>query len=457
MAENSQIDQRDQIIAELEADLDYAYRIIDWQQEQITQLQNQVARQQYTPLEKSGHPTGQTKRALIRKRRSRRKLSRLKFARAVVLFGFVIALFGLALIVRQNSSPSQPTAAPSTSLPKPLKSPPPQPIFPGSPQTGLTPSRLIEVNLETLELVYNVTTPPQLNKSEELQATVEEIVALVADRKLPTNPLSITLIDAKTGEYAEYQAEELRFPASVIKMFWMVYLYAQIEKGIWNEADFTLYLNEMINKSDNSAASYIFDLTTDTQSEENLEGEEYEIWLRKRQKINKFFQEAGYEKININQKIFPIGYLNFNEPKGSDLKMRGDPNTPIRNNITTQQAGRLLYEIYHAQAISPVYSQKMAELLRIEPEARISQQPQNINYFNPVRGYFSQSLPTDVYFGGKAGWTSSSRQEAAYIATPDGKAAYILVSFGDDRAYADDWQIFPKISSLVFERMINRQ
>ncbi|EAW46753.1 hypothetical protein PN465_15450 [Nodularia spumigena CS-584] len=96
----------------------------------------------------------------------------------------------------------------------------------------------------------------------------------------------------------------------------------------------------------------------------------------------------------------------------------------------------------------------MADWLSIDAATRIEKRKeQNPNVFNPVRGFFSESLPTDVYFGGKAGWTSGSRQEAAYIATRDGSAAYILVVFGEDRAYAYDWKIFPKISNLVLERM----
>lgn len=51
---------------------------------------------------------------------------------------------------------------------------------------------------------------------------------------------------------------------------------------------------------------------------------------------------------------------------------------------------------------------------------------------------------------------SESRQEVAYIATQDGKAAYILVIFADAPAYGDDWEIFPAISRFVFNQMVSR-
>ena len=57
-----------------------------------------------------------------------------------------------------------------------------------------------------------------------------------------------------------------------------------------------------------------------------------------------------------------------------------------------------------------------------------------------------------VYFGSKAVWTSGSRQEAAYIATPDGKAAYILVLFAEDRVYAThNLALAPKSFYAFFE------
>ncbi|MGH1397541.1 MAG: serine hydrolase, partial [Trichormus sp.] len=236
----------------------------------------------------------------------------------------------------------------------------------------------------------------------------------------------------------------------------MVYLYGQIQNGRADETVFSPYIDAMVKKSDNNAASAIIDAVTQTQSSlKNLKDDEYKDWLKKRQQLNNFFQKAGYKDINITQKTYPITDQKIYEPQGADLRMRGDPKSPIRNKITTQQAARLLYEIYDFKSISAPYSEKMANWLSIDAPTRIEKrEQQDPNVFNPVRGYFSESLPTDVYIGSKAGWTSGSRQEAAYIATRNG-ATYILVVFAEDRAYAYDWKIFPKISELVLKRMTN--
>jgi hypothetical protein len=63
---------------------------------------------------------------------------------------------------------------------------------------------------------------------------------------------------------------------------------------------------------------------------------------------------------------------------------------------------------------------------------------------------------TDVNFYSKAGGTSTARLDAAFVATKDDKTAYILAVFGNDSAYAEDSDIFPKMSRLVFDQMSDR-
>jgi len=72
---------------------------------------------------------------------------------------------------------------------------------------------------------------------------------------------------------------------------------------------------------------------------------------------------------------------------------------------------------------------------------------------NPIKGFLGESLPTNIYFGSKVGYTSKSRSEAAFVRTLDDKAIYILVVFADDPAYSKDETIFPAISQYVFDRL----
>ncbi|NJR31653.1 MAG: hypothetical protein HC778_00685 [Chamaesiphon sp. CSU_1_12] len=82
-------------------------------------------------------------------------------------------------------------------------------------------------------------------------------------------------------------------------------------------------------------------------------------------------------------------------------------------------------------------------------------QPPNPIDFNPVESFFGEGLEnlgTENIIS-KAGWTSTSRQEVAYIKSKDGKTEYILTVFGDSEGYAKDKTLFPHISKLVYREM----
>jgi beta-lactamase class A len=311
---------------------------------------------------------------------------------------------------------------------------------------------LPELGRENSEPIYNVATPPNFKPSARLDGIVNELVNTATAKGLSTQPLSITLIDVKTGEIAQYQSNVPRYPASVVKMFWMVAFfgrYTQPESAEYNND--LPYVDKMIRESDNNAAGFILDRITDTKSRSKLSAEEFKVWLDKRDRVNRFFQRAGYSDININQKTFPVASMS--RPQGTDLQMRGNPKAPIRNQISSDRAARLIYEIFNGRAGSPAANQIMQKLLTrdLRPEAW---NQRNYRGFNPVRGFFGQALTKDnVVFASKAGWTSSTRGEAAFVTTTDGRTAYVLSVFGDSRAYAANGKIFPQMSRIVFDRL----
>ena len=256
------------------------------------------------------------------------QLLRLQFAGIVTGVALTVSLIGLFLY-KQNADSKQieKIANESTSALS---------LSPVSPASSLT----LNQTIDSSELAYNVQNSPNLNENRQLQKIVDEVVNFVESNKFPTQSLSITIIDVETGEYAGYQQEKLRYPASVVKLFWMVNLYAQIEKGILSEAEFPQYLDAMIKKSDNEAASHIVDRITKTEYKQNIKGKEYQNWRKKRLKINQYFQQAGYDSINVSQKTFPIPSLKLARPKGSELKLRDNSVKSTRNQISTQQVAR---------------------------------------------------------------------------------------------------------------------
>jgi hypothetical protein len=381
--------------------------------------------------------------------------TRLKF---FLIASSIVSCFAIAtwLITKKNQPINQqPNAQPSIAV---SSSTPPSPIPFISPIPTTKPTK--NVDLPTYiankgtnsDLVYQFV-PTEFQNSERLQTIVDRILVLVKEQKLPIEPLSITLIDLKNAEIAGYQQNTLRLPASVVKLFWMVNLYGQFAAQMWKEPNiFSKDLQKAIKNSDNEAASRIVDAITQTKSGEKLSGEAYQNWLIKRQSMNLFFANAGYTGINISQKTFPIPSEKMNEPEGRDLQLRGDLKNPIRNKISTYQAARLMYEIFSNKAISPSYSQNLQAWLTWDLEDSSWQNiDPNLGRFNPILTFFGEGLPQETIFASKAGWTSNTRQEVAYIGTKDGRVSLVLSVFAEDASYSKDKKIFPAIAKLVYD------
>jgi hypothetical protein len=287
----------------------------------------------------------------------------------------------------------------------------------------------------------------------QLKAVLDQAIFQVENRSLPLEKLSISLVDLNSEtccSYAGFNDNYPRYPASVAKLFWLVNLYAHYENGTLNSNVISeSEIRKMIADSDNEPASRVLDLVTQTESGSNLSNEDLARWMDKRNSINRYFEAGGYQGINLSQKTFPIPYLQLNGPQGRELQMRGNAPQPIRNHLTTHSTARLLYEIFTHRALSSTYSQRIqAHLKRDLSPASWRGKP-----FNSIEGFLGESLPTNTHFYSKAGWMSISRNDAAIIISPDGKAKYILVVFGDDKAFMDDEDVFPIISREIYKSL----
>jgi len=362
-------------------------------------------------------------------------------------------------VVTTPPSIIQPSPTIQASVPGQMRSP----VSSSSASTTVPTNTLIPVSpiipTTTRDFTYKVASRTNFLSSPKLQKIVTSIVDYSQSKGLPTNALSITLIDTKTGEEAEYQGNTGRYPASVVKLFWLTAIYQKISTGAAEKSSLKNAIEQTIFKSDNQGASRLLDAITNTNSTaQTLPDNELKIWKQQRQNLNNFFTQAGYSAdLNVSQKTFPIPQENIMEPKGFDKQLRGeDPLKPTRNKITTDDAARLMYEIVNLQAISPEASQEMINLLtrKIDPNIWKKQPPNPID-FNPVESFFGEGLPAsnakDIV--SKAGWTSSSRQEVALIESKDKQTRYILAVFGDNIAYGKSKQVFPDISRLVYRQM----
>jgi hypothetical protein len=343
----------------------------------------------------------------------------------------------------------------------PLNTPslPSKPSSTFSPDSSLLVPTLPQVSLSNSGEIYNVKAQPPFHPNADLQLIVDQAVQLAESRNLPIEKLSISLVDLSSTQcchYAAHNEHKPRYPASVVKVFWLVMLYHQYhQQGISPEQispEWKKIIAKTIQKSDNETASKIFDKITKTQSSsQELTSDKLDTWIDQRYLINQFYLSANYPPLNISQKTFPISN-EITSPIGPDLQIRqiyGKESPPVRNYLSTDLLARLFYEIAQNKAVSPEYSQELKKLMKRDLNPQVWQQEP----FNPIAGFLAEYLPIQTNFYAKMGWTFSNRNDAAIISSSDGKIKYILIVFGDDPAYYEDKQFFPLLSKKIYQKL----
>ena len=298
---------------------------------------------------------------------------------------------------------------------------------------------------------------PDLRQDAKLQIVVDGIVKYASSKGLPVNSLSISLIDTRTGNVGRYNSTVSRYPASIVKFFWLVSAYRKFAEQEIQESSILAAISDMILESDNQAANQVLEAITKTKSTvQPLSKENLKKWQQSRQQINTYYQRSGYSKnIDISQKTFPIVQRNNAMPIGADLQVREDDfGNQTRNKLTTDDAAKLMYEIVMGNLLDSQSTAKVKKLLQRDLNS-IHYSKQNSDVFNPIEGFFGQGL-SDLETNeivSKAGRTSSSRQEVAFITSKDGKVSYILTIFGDNPNYGRNKNLFPIVSKLVYKQM----
>jgi beta-lactamase class A len=279
------------------------------------------------------------------------------------------------------------------------------------------------------------------------QALVDEsarvTLAKFADKKLTENQLSVTLIDLRNPQKpvtASYRGNERIYPASVVKLFYFAAVQRWLEdKKIQETDELKRAVHDMIVDSGNEATQYVLDVLTQTTSGYELPAKEMEEWQHKRNAVNRYFTALGYTNINVNQKTF------CEDAYGRDKVSRGSKGEN-RNKLTTDATARLLAEIVTGRAITPTRSAQMMELLKRD-YAGTTQDPEDQGH-----GFTGIALKdiAGARLWSKAGWTSTTRHDAAYIELPNG-AKFVLVVFTEN--HANEREIIPTVARVVIDGM----
>jgi beta-lactamase class A len=270
---------------------------------------------------------------------------------------------------------------------------------------------------------------------------VEQLTRSVQDRfaalDLKQDEFAFTIGTFDGSEYTQYshRGDERIYPASVVKLFYLVATHRWLEDGsIQDKPELTRAMHDMIVESSNDATHYIIDTLTGTTSGPELPREQMREWARRRNRINGYFQSIGYENLNINQKPWSDG------PYGRERIFVGE-HYDNRNMLTTNATARLLHDIAQHTCISAARSEQMLTLLKRDP-VKTSDEPDDPD--DQATKFSARDLPSGTQVWSKAGWTSSTRHDAAYIELPGGERL-ILVIFTTD--HAKDHDIIPYLAS----------
>ena len=252
--------------------------------------------------------------------------------------------------------------------------------------------------------------------------------------KLTADNLALSVLDLSQPEKvvrADYHGDVSFYPASLVKLFFMVAAFQQdhftpeIERA----------LREMIRVSDNDAASFLVDVLTDTASGPELEGKALEDFLERRRSLNRYFASLGYD-VSVFVKPWSFG------PFGRDMQIMGEDKSN-RNRASANAIASLLFTIVQRKAVSASASDSMMALLE-RPLA--PPRPEE----NQVKDFFGESLPAGSRLWSKEGDTSEVRHDSAYVELPGGHK-YIIVIL--TRGAADDKGLLPGIGKRLLQEL----
>jgi len=285
-------------------------------------------------------------------------------------------------------------------------------------------------------------TPPPIQRAARLQPIMDHAIASVrqqfAAQKLQPEQIAVTLVDLcepTRPESAGFRGDERIYPASVIKMFYLVAAHRWLEDGrLTDTEELRRALRDMIMNSYNEATGYIVDRLTDTTSGPELSPAELELWHEQRNAVNRYFAGMGFQNINVNRKTWCEG------PYGREQQSVNVSQPNHRNWLTTDATARLMTEIVTGRAVTPERSRQMLALSERRP-------------FDPAAGgqareYTGAALPTGAKLWSKAGWTSETRHDAAYVELPTGER-FVLVTF--TVGHAKEKGIIPAVARAVIK------
>ncbi|HXT39341.1 MAG TPA: serine hydrolase, partial [Candidatus Angelobacter sp.] len=133
---------------------------------------------------------------------------------------------------------------------------------------------LLAITMPSRALAQDQNASTNDSRAPRLQAlvdtAVQQTLARFADKQLKPDQLAVTLVDLRDPQHpvrASYRGDAQIYPASVVKLFYLVAVHRWLEDGkLQDTAELRRALRDMIVLSYNEATHYVVDLLTGTTS-----------------------------------------------------------------------------------------------------------------------------------------------------------------------------------------------
>jgi beta-lactamase class A len=234
----------------------------------------------------------------------------------------------------------------------------------------------------------------------------------------------VDLADPARPTRGSVRGGELIYPASVIKLFYLAAAHRWLEDGRMTDSpELRRALRDMIVDSSNDATHYIVDLLSGTTSGPELPEPEIKLWFEKRNVVTAYFASLGYTGVIAHKKPWGDG------PYGREsqaIRLF----EPKRNMLTTDATARLLVEIATGKCVAPARSAEMLALMVRDLSRRATDPDDQAEFTGPA-------LPAGSKLWSKAGWTSQTRHDSAYVELPGGRR-FVYVIFTEKHARVNE-------------------
>jgi beta-lactamase class A len=272
----------------------------------------------------------------------------------------------------------------------------------------------------------------QLHLNQVAEWTLREYAA----RGLKADALTLAAVRLRpdgTTEWAHVRGDVPVYPASLVKLFYLVAVHGYLDAGrIAESTELGRAITDMIVDSANDPTNYLLEVLTGASGGAELPEAELAAWMEQRQAVNKYFQALGYTHVNACQKTWAEG------PYGRERQGYG-PGFELRNSASANALARLWIEQI-VQAQGPRAEARRALLSR-------DFTAQTTDADDQRTAFTGKALPRGAKLWSKAGWTSKVRHDSAYVELPTGeRIVWVILTQG----VSSERALIPAVSQRLF-------